>query len=158
MKKFIYLLLLLVPAFALVSCSDDDDVPNVTFDITFENAVEHDGNIYVVQGDIAEVQSITVTNNEAGKAAFITDAIFYWDGYYLGSSFQSPFTFKFGTTEQTPVGRHTLDITCALFAVDKSPSTAVVRYPVIIVASAEDIPDQAKPTARINPNVTANGK
>lgn len=158
MKKFIYLLLLLVPAFALVSCSDDDDVPNVNFEITFANAVEHNGDVYVVQGDIAEIQSITVTNNEAGKAAFITDAIFYWDGYYLGSSFQSPFTFEFGTTDQTPVGRHTLDITCALFAVDKSPATAVVRYPVYIVASAEDIPDEATPTAKVTPSVTANDK
>lgn len=158
MKKFIYLLLLLVPTFGLVSCSDDDDLPNVTFDITFDKAVEHDGKVYVVQGDTAEVTSITVTNKEAGKAAFITDAIYYWDGYYLGASFQSPFSFKLGTSDKTPVGRYTLDITCALFAVDKSPATAVVRYPVYIVASADDIPDQAKPTTKINPSITSNNK
>jgi len=158
MKKFIYLLLLLVPALSLVSCSDDDDLPNVTFGITFANAVEYDGKVYVVQGDTAAVQSITVTNNEAGKAAFITDAVYYWDGYYAGTSFQSPFSFEFVTTDKTPVGKHTLDITCALFAVDKSPATAVVRYPVYIVASADDIPDHAQPTTKVNPNITANGK
>lgn len=158
MKQFIYLLLLLVPTFTLVSCSDDDDLPNVRFDIAFANAVEHNGNVYVVKGDTAEVKSITVTNNEAGKAAFITDAIYYWDGYYIGSSFRDPFSFEFATTDKTPVGKHILDITCALFAVDKSPATAVVRYPVYIVASADDIPDQATPTAKVNPSVKASGK
>ena len=156
MKKFIYLLLLLVPTFTMVSCSDEDDLPNVKFEITFANAVEHDGTVYVVQGDTAEVKSITVTNNGAGKAAFITDAVYYWNGYCIGASFRNPFGLKLGTSSKTPIGKHILDITCALFAVDKSPATALVRYPVYVVASADDIPDQAQPTTKFSPSIRAN--
>ena len=77
MKKFIYLLVMLVPALALVSCHDDDnDIPNVDFNLSFENAVEVDGSLYVVQGETMKITGIDVQNNEADKGALITAATY----------------------------------------------------------------------------------
>ncbi len=154
MKKFIYLFLMLIPAFALVSCSDDDDLPNVDFNITFENAVEHDGALYVVQGETFEITGITVVNKEEGKGALITSASYYWNGYFQGTNPVSPFAFALDTAEGVPVGKHALDISCPLYAVDKSPAVAVVYFPVYVVASADEIPDEATPSTRISPKIS----
>ena len=153
MKKFIYLLVMLVPALALVSCHDDDnDIPNVDFNLSFENAVEVDGSLYVVQGETMKITGIDVQNNEADKGALITAATYYWDGYYIGTTVQPPFGFEFDVTENVPVGKHQIEIECPLFAVDKSPATAIVFMYVNVVASEEEIPGQGSPEARVTPH------
>lgn len=158
MKKFIYLLALLVPALALVSCHDDDnDVPNVDFTINFENAVRVDGTLYVVKGESLKITGIDVENNEPGKGAMITAATYYWDGYYIGATVQPPFGFEYNIGENVPVGKHQIEIECPLFAVDKSPATAIVYMYVQVVASEEEIPGQGTPEARVTPHITLSG-
>ena len=80
MKKFFYLLLLLIPL-GLTSChDDDDDLPNVDFDVTFQDAaIGEDGVIYVVQGESFSIEGVKVINREAGKSAIITSATYFWD-------------------------------------------------------------------------------
>lgn len=147
-------LLMLLP---LTACHDDgDDLPNVDFDLTIAGAVYSDGTIYVVQGETLEIEAITVTNLEQGKGAAITAATYYWDGYCLGSNIQPPFGFEILTDKETPLGKHTLEITSPLLAEDKSIATAVLVYPVVVVATAEDLPDTGTTTFKGNPAVSNN--
>lgn len=145
MKKWYYLLILAilpVMATAFTSCHDDDDLPDVNISLTVDKGTVVDGVIYVAQGDTVQVASINVENNQGDKGAGITNVNYYWDGYYYAPSVFSPFGMTFPTTDQTPVGDHSIDITCTVLAVDKSISTAVLSYPVKVVASVDEIPNQ----------------
>lgn len=141
MKKFFYLLMLLLPL-GLTSChDDDDDLPNVDFDVTFEDAATDDnGVIYVVQGESFTVESVKVINREPGKSALITSATYFWDAYPLGTSVVAPFGFEIETSSTTPLGDHNLQISCPVFAVDKETATALVSFTVRVVASDSDLP------------------
>lgn len=155
MKKFIYLILMLIPALTLVSCHDDgNDLPNVDFNLSFENGVEVDGTIYVVQGEVLKITAIDVVNNEADKSAMISSANYYWDGYYMGTSIQPPFGYELDISKDVPLGKHQIDIECPVFAVDKSPATAVVFMYVNIVESASDIPPMAEATTTVHPHIS----
>lgn len=141
MKKFFYLLLLLIPL-GLTSChDDDDDLPNVDFDITFEDAVIDDnGVVYVVQGESFAIEGIKVINREPGKSALITSATYFWDAFPLGTSVVEPYGFEIETSTTTPLGDHSLQISCPLFAVDKEMATALVSFTVRVVATDADLP------------------
>lgn len=155
MKKYLIFLLALLPmSLAFTACSDDDDLPNVDFDITYEGVTNVDGVLYVVQGEAFEVTGITVTNREEGKGAGISGADYYWDYVYVGSSIQPPYGFEFNVGENTPVGRHQLDIQTTVFAVDKTLARAICSFPVQVVASADDIPDGGESTTHVTPKVT----
>jgi hypothetical protein len=143
MKKLFYLFLLALPI-ALVSCSDDNDLPDVSFNIVVgTNNTIVDNTIYVPQGDDLSVQQLSCTNNDVNKAAVITNATYFLDGYRLGTTLVAPFTISIPTTDLS-VGKHTLSIETTVLAVDKTPAFAVVSYPVEVVASASDMPGAAK--------------
>lgn len=154
MKKFHQILLALalpILAFAFASCNDDDDLPNVDISLELAQGTVVDGTIYVAQGDTIEIASIVVVNNEAGKGAGITNVSYYWDGYYYSPAVFAPFGMIFPTTEDTRLGKHSIDITCTVLAVDKSIATAAVSYPVEVVATAADIPTgPAQPAIVVN--------
>ena len=139
MKKILFLLLAIMPL-ALVSCHDENDLPDVDFTVSVTGGTYVDGSIYVVQGENLVINSILVHNKENGKAAMINSAAYYWDGYYLGTAIQPPFGFEIETTEETPLGKHSLEIVSPLLAVDKEIATSVLVYNVTIVGSADDIP------------------
>ncbi|MCM1316568.1 MAG: hypothetical protein NC241_00145 [Bacteroides sp.] len=145
MKLFYkFLLWSVVPMMALgfAACSDDDDLPDVSFKIvTDESNPVVDGTIYVVQGEDLTIDAIEVTNNDSGKAATITRANYFWDGALVYVSPFSPFGCELSTSETTPVGMHNLEITCPVLAVDKEVATALIGYKVMVVESADDIPD-----------------
>lgn len=125
-----------------VSCDDDDDdLPNVDFNVEFSNAVQDGGVVYVVRGQTLTIDGITVSNNETGKGALITAASYYWDSYPLGTSVIAPFSFDIVTTEQTPLGLHDLSIECPLYAQDKSAAMAMIMFNVQVVASEDEVPD-----------------
>ncbi len=159
MKKYLTLLLLLLPAMALVSsCSDESDLPDVDFNVNFENAPSIDNTLYVVQGDQFEITSIDVINNQGGKNAMITNASYFWDFQYIGSSIEPPYGFKITVSPEASLGKHILQIECPLFAEDKEPATAVVSFTVNVVASADDIPDQGVATVKVHPTTTNTDK
>ena len=157
MKKYLLSILAALPiVFAFSACSDDDnDLPDVDFDFTFENAVVSDGTVYVVQGEDFEITSITVTNNEAGTGCGISSATYYWDYDFIGTSIQPPFGFKFIVSDETPVGEHSLEISCPVFAVDKSLATALIGFDVQVVASPEELPDDGTSGAHVDPKISA---
>lgn len=147
MKKFISLLLLSIPmVMGFTSCNDDDNLPDVQMSITVSGAQRIDNVIYVVRGDTLDIDSIGITNNEAGKAAAITSASYYWDYQPLGVSTLPPYGFSIVTTVPTdnlpgtPLGRHLLEIQCPVLAVDKEVATSVLAYEVQVVESPDDIP------------------
>ena len=155
MKKFLTFLLPVIAMFALSSCHDDKDLPDVDFNFEIANGTRVDGQLYVVQGDTLEIEAITVTNKEQGQGAMITSASYYWDYYYLGASIQPPYGFEIFVDENTPVGRHVLDVECPLYASDKEPATAVVSFDVQVVASADDIPQTGTSTFTITPKTSS---
>ena len=70
------------------------------------------------------INSILVHNKENGKAAMINSAAYYWDGYYLGTAIQPPFGFEIETTEETPLGKHSLEIRrCMALFTGRAPNS-----------------------------------
>lgn len=153
MKKFLYLLFALpLMAAGFVSCSDDDDTPDVSMNITLGgSALNYDGEIYLVSGDSLIIESVNITNNEAGKKAAITMATYFWNGYRLGSNGIAPYGFgiateRFGTDADgkefgTVPGEYVLQIVTPVLAEDKSLATAVLSYIVNVVAEPSDMPE-----------------
>ncbi|MDE6040165.1 MAG: hypothetical protein K2F99_01170 [Muribaculaceae bacterium] len=140
MKKFLSLMLFL-PLVALVaSCSDDDkSLPNVDIGLQIENAVTADGTIYVVQGNELNVAALTVTNLDEGNAG-ISAASYYWDYDFLGTNYVPPFGIEIQTSENTPLGKHVLEVQCPVFAVNKEPAQAFLQFPVVVVETADELP------------------
>lgn len=154
MKHSILALLAVLPlALGFASCSDDDDLPDVTMSITISGGQKIGDIIYVVQSDTLFIDAINVKNNEPDKNAAITAATYIWDYYTLGTSVLPPYGFTIVTTDQTQIGRHFLEIVCPLLAVDKSVATAILPYTVQVVASPDDIPSVQIPenTFETNP-------
>lgn len=129
-----------VLALSLASCNNEDDLPDVNIELNVENGTMVDGTIYVVQGDTLNVTGITVTNNEAGKGAAVTNVRYFVDGYFIGESLFSPFPAYNITVADTPVGSYDLGVACTVLAADKSIASAALNYPFRVVASADDIP------------------
>lgn len=149
MKKFIYSILFAVlplMAVSFVSCSDDDDLPNVDITVDVDNATIVNGTIYVVQGDTLDITAVNVKNNDTSKNAAITNVRYFIDGYYFGTSFFQPYPAYNITDADTPVGKYQLGITCTVLAVDKSIAQGVLSYPIVVVASADQIPSGSATT------------
>lgn len=159
MKKTLILLSLIIPALAFVACQDDNDLPKVKLEVDFGEATVVDNTVYVVQGESFEVTGIKVINEESDKNAGITQASYYWDYYYLGTAVQPPYGFEVQLDDNTPVGRHLLEIESPLFAVDKAPAFAVMAFDIEVVASADDLPSTDQPAVvKISPSVKDKGK
>lgn len=130
-----------VVALSFASCDNDDNLPDVKFSLSVENAEIVDGTIYVVQGDTLNVTGVSVTNNEAGKPAAVTNVRYFIDGFYLGNSIFAPYPAYNLTTVDTPEGNYQLGITCTILAEDKSIAIGNIIYPIKVVAASSDIPD-----------------
>lgn len=153
MKRFLYLFLVIFPMVLLGACSDDDDLPNVDFQLSISDASYIDGTIYVVQGDTLKIDSIKVVNLEEGKAAAITSAAYYWDMFYLGTNIVAPYGFEIVTSDATPIGSHRLLIEAPVLAVDKSLANAFLSYPVEVVGKVEDIPSGGQGKFIVSPKL-----
>lgn len=141
MKKFFSLgLLSLAMIFGFSACDDDDDLPNVSFAVNFEDATVVDGTIYVVQGETFEIESVTPINNDGNSRVEIGPVTYYWDYQPLGASAYKPYAFEITVSPNTGTGKHILELTCQVFAVDKSPARALMSYPVVVVASEDELP------------------
>ncbi|MDE6277399.1 MAG: hypothetical protein K2M06_04745 [Muribaculaceae bacterium] len=139
-KTLICGLLTLAMICGFSSCSDDNDLPDVSFVVNFDDATEVDGVLYVVQGETFDIESITPINNESNKAVELGGATYYWDYRPIGASLYKPFAFEITVTPATSLGRHILEIYCPVYAVDKAPANAIMSYQVEVVASADDLP------------------
>lgn len=137
MKKLLYLLLAL--PMLLVSCNDEDDLPQVKMSINYSGAATVDGELYAVQGDTIYVDSITIQPVREGKRASIISVSYYWDGWLMGVVPQPPFSASIAVTGNK-VGKHILSIQMPIVEDGCAAATAYTSYTVNVVASPEDIP------------------
>lgn len=141
-KLLLFSFIAAVLPLALVSCSDDNSLPDVDYSIAISGGSvdENTGTIYVAQGDTLTVESISVINNEANKNAAITGAEYYWDYNFIGASPLPPYGFKVYVSDETPVGAHELTIRMGVAAVDKEPAIGIVNYNVEVVPAQDETP------------------
>ena len=142
MKKIysIALALLALPL-ALTSCSNNDnDLPNVAFNMNVSGAVMDDNTIYIVRGDTLNIESLNVTNLDSDKVAMVTDAQYFWDYNYIGGTPFAPYNFNIVVGDSTALGDHLLTVRAEVIAVDKTPAFAIVDYPVVVVADSTQMP------------------
>lgn len=149
MKKLLALLFIVLPlSLAYVSCSDDDDLPDVSMSITVSNSKVLGDTIFVVQGDSLIVDAINIQNNEQGKNALITFASYQ----FINEIYKTPYIpFYWARPTSTdpqsvyyiPVGVYPLTIQVDIAAEDKALAFGVLPYMVRVVASPDDIPANA---------------
>lgn len=154
MKKFTYLLAVLVPFFAFTACDDNDSLPDVDFKVQIADAAFYNGELYVVQGDTIKIESVEVVNNEKGKSVTIPYINYFFDYQALGRNVIEPYQFDIAITESVVIGKHYLELTAPVFAVDKEPGYAVVTYTVNVVQSLSDIPIEAQHTVMTHAHMT----
>lgn len=139
MRKFLNLLLFMSLMTTLTSCHDDDNIPQVTFNVNYEGAVKVDNVFYVVRGDVFTITSVTVTPIDGTAAAELGPVTYAWDYSILGTNFISPYGLSIDTSVE-PVGNHLLQLRANVIQEGKALGVAAIGLPVRIVASAEDIP------------------
>lgn len=125
---------------SFTSCSNDDDLPDVSFDIEFDDAVIKDGILYVHQNSTFEIESVKVINNDPEKAVTLTGVSYYWDYEFLGANGVKPYGFEVTVGPKVPTGEHFLEMYTEVLAVDKSPAQALITYRVVVLPADEDLP------------------
>ena len=139
MKKFLNIMLFMVLLTGLTSCHDDDNIPQVNFNVNYEGAVKKDGVFYVVRGDVFTITSVTVTPIDGSVHAELGPVTYAWDYSVLGTNFISPYGLSIDTSVE-PLGNHLLQLTATVIQEGKSLGQAAIGLPVKIVASLDDIP------------------
>ncbi len=143
MKKLIYLLFLL-PLCLLVSC-DDNDLPDVDFNVTLGNVVVHDNMLYGVLESIPSVEGISVVSAN-GNSAALADVKYYVTSQAMpvpsldGYSNTPPFACRFlpGTFAE---GVNSLAMTMLVLQVDKSLATGNLQLYITVVPTVDDLPE-----------------
>ncbi|WP_303744271.1 hypothetical protein, partial [uncultured Muribaculum sp.] len=65
MKKLFYLLFAL--PLLLISCDDDNKLPDIQMNVEISGATKSDGVLYIVQGETLTIDKITVSSTSATK-------------------------------------------------------------------------------------------
>lgn len=141
MKKLFYLFLAL--PLALISCSDDNDLPNVEIYATFEGGTQVDDVYYVVQGQELQVTAVNIVNHDDKEAA-LGGVRYFWDYMPIGTTITAPYAINI-ETEKMPVGNHLLQAEMPVYAVGYPICTGYMAKKIAVVAEQEDIPEVDTP-------------
>lgn len=135
MKKLFYLIFAL--PLLLLSCSDDNNLPEFDVRVTFSEGTQvENGVITVPQGQSFAIESIVPVNSNAKDIAF--GAVTYQLDYGINyTTVLAPYAMTFDT-QNLPVGRHLLRIMFPVYAVDYSPAQALLDYTLVITEPAPD--------------------
>lgn len=153
MKKLLYLLLVLPFALAFSSCSNDDDLPDVNVNISFDNVVAKEGAIYVVETDTVKITNIETRAVDTNQPAVLANMRFYWNYVSAPALTWSNFPIKIPMEDMPLVskGANVLGINATVLQVDKTMAYASIRIPIVAVEKVEDLPDGQQPgTAVLN--------
>lgn len=137
MKKLLFLLIVL--PFVLVSCDDDNEMPNVDFKVEISGGKNVDGVIYVLKGDTLTINDIFVESKDDRNAA-MGAVSFFWDGQFLYTKQLPPYRIQI-FTEKMILPNHIFEFNCPLYVEDSPILTAYFRYPVKLVNSVDSIPN-----------------
>lgn len=142
MKKLLYLLLLLPFAFTMASCSDDDDLPNVTVTMDFSNAAQQDGYLYVAKTDTLYLDGITTRAVDSSQSATLVNARYFWNYMPAPTLTWSNFPLEIPVAYMplTESGNNVLGLDATLLETDKSIAYTSIEVPIKVVETVEDFP------------------
>ncbi len=152
MKKILFSLLMALPVIFLASCDNDDDLPDVAFNIEYSGGTISDNQLYVVQGDTLRVDSVWVTPQNNSKNAAILSVNYRLDGWLIASVPFQPFKCTIPTASLEP-GTYVLGIQAPVIQVDKTPATAFTSRTVTIVTDASQIPATGRSVDIVKPDM-----
>lgn len=138
MKKIFYLLLVL--PLIMVSCKDDDELPDVKFNVEISGGKNVNGVIYVVKGDTLTVEKVEIASHNS-KGAAMGEVSYFWDGMFLLTNPFPPYKINIATDEMI-LPNHILEFNCPLYVEDSPILTAYFRYPVKLVDVPDSIPQE----------------
>lgn len=138
MKRIIYFLLIL--PLIIVSCSDDDEMPDVKFNVEISGGQNIDGVIYVVKGDTLTIEKVEIASHNS-KGAAMGEVSYFWDGQFLLRNPFPPYKINIPTNKMI-INNHILEFNCPLYVVDSPILTAYFRYPVKLVENVDSIPQE----------------
>lgn len=139
MKKVLFLLLVL--PLVLASCKDDDEMPNVKFNIDISGGKNINGIIYVVKGDTLQINDIYVVSQDDRNVA-MGEVSYFWDGLFLITKQFPPYKISIPTADMK-INNHIFEFNCPLYVEESPILTAYFRYPVKLVSSVDSIPNSA---------------
>ena len=142
MKKLLYLLLLL-PLGLLASCSDDNDLPDVDVNVSFDNVVAADNQLYVVKGDSLKVTGVYIKGNN-NQTAVINSINYMWNNTLVLWNPISPYNADF-VTDHTKPGTYLLTLNMDIAQVDKTLAYCILDFKVTVVSDASQLPGGASP-------------
>ncbi|MDE6297249.1 MAG: hypothetical protein K2L89_05320 [Muribaculaceae bacterium] len=146
MKKFLLIILLLIPIGLLVSCSDDVENPkeesNATVTLIFNNVAVVNGKIYTTQDYPLEIESVKLNNPDAYSKG-IYDVEYMIDGHSVSKSNYAPFTGRIDTRVLS-TGTHPLGVYLDIIEGDNTQTVDNMEYNFIVVPSVDDIPMDAQ--------------
>ncbi len=146
MKKFLLILLLIIPIGLLVSCSDDVDSPKPQTDcrmtLTFNNVAVINGVIYTTQDYPLEIESVTFYSPD-GSTKEITEVEYDIDNHKESISKYSPFAGRFDT-RLLSAGVHPLGVYIELLQSNNSELPDSLQYNFTVVPTVDDLPAGAE--------------
>lgn len=145
MKK-ILLTLLALPLLAITACSSDDDKPQVNVDLSYGNSTVANNEVYVVKPDTFKVTSVKVTPVREGHKATNGPVSYFLNGVPLGTNPVQPFGIAI-PTDDMETGAYSLQLSMPILEEGCELANGLVSVTVNVVASADDIPSAAVPSA-----------
>lgn len=142
MKKLLYLLLVLPFAMLMASCSNDDDLPNVTVTMDFGNAAVQDGTLYAVQSDTLMLNNIVTKAVDSNQSAVLANVKYYWNYVPTPGLTWSPLPMEIPIADMplSESGNNLLQLDATLLETDKSIAYANIAVPIKVVATVEELP------------------
>ena len=137
MKRVFYFLLVL--PLMLVSCKDDNEMPNVDFKVDISGGKFVNNTIYVVKGDTLTIESVEIVSHDRNAA--IGEVSYYWDGQFLFTNPFPPYKINIATDKMT-LDFHRLHFNCPVYIEDYPILTAYFDYKVKLVELPDSIPNQ----------------
>ncbi len=146
MKKSLITLLLLPLAGLFTSChNDDEDLPEVDFEVTVSGGIQNsdDNKIYVTQGTPLVIESITPLSRN-GKKTTLGLTTYYLNGIPQIQTVTAPFGAEFETAT-LEAGEYAFQIKTNVYQIDKSAAIALLSYDLVVETPSDDNNDTDTP-------------
>lgn len=157
----------MLPLAFFASCNNDDDLPEVDLTLTLSGVTKVNDTFYAVQGDkVSDGTEVATSEDETGsdtgettvsddmivfdsftatsltgKNASVANVVYYLNTIPVAPAFDEPY-FRISTSN-LEAGTYTINVTANVLQVDKSIANAAVNFPLVVVSSAEQLPDGA---------------